>query len=83
MGVTLDRCAPTGLVWVLLNRYFVTIDFVQTGAPLLYVAPPQLNTIGAPTRVIGNTTVYNEKRGVTCNKRVFVLFAVNPVTVTP
>ena len=62
LGVTLGQCAPTGLVWVLLNRYLVTIDFVQTGAPLLYVAPPQLNTIGGPTRVIGNTTVYNGKR---------------------
>ena len=26
------------------------------------IAPPQLNSIGAPTRVIGNTTVYNGKR---------------------
>ena len=27
------------------------------------IAPPQLNSIGAPTRVIGNTAVYNGKRG--------------------
>ena len=71
LGVTLGQCAPTGLVWVLLNRYLVTIDFVQTGAPLLYVAPPQLNTIGGPTRVIGNTTVYNGKR-VFATSLVFV-----------
>ena len=36
--------------------------FVQTAASLLCIAPPQLNSIGATTRLIGNTTVYNGKR---------------------